>query len=536
MDHRQLLQVIDLGNGSHIVPDDQCFCKAWQQSRGSRLESQVAGGLQWFAFAFSLSILAYYAYHAWRATCGWEEVYVCCVELTKVIIEFFHEYDAPASLLLPNGHRVQWLRYGEWLLTCPVILIHLSNLTGLQTDYSNRTMLLLVSDIGTIAMGTTAAMSAGPPKIVFFLLGCAYAVVTFYHASMIYIEGYHMVPHGRSRTIVRCMAWVFFLSWGAYPVLFLLGPEGFGNLSIYGSIIGHTVIDVLSKNVWGLLGHNLRNKVWHHIEKYGDTRRKIRVKLTFYEFEVMALHIEEAPKIKERYAPRESFSVVIHDRAISGTGTSEVTSNSCRMSVDVPRKSSIGAAPRASGNGMVQGVAPSQSCRLSVDVPRKTLNGGGPRASGTGIVEGVTPSQSCRLSVDVPRKTFSGSPSSAGIIAGSRRPTTDAFDVTGPLSQSCRLSVDVPRKTASGYSTGRRSSSGMTEMETRVTSARLSVDGPRKVKAASVVPMVDVEGGSTPAAMPPSHSRLSTPLGQAGSRHSNAWEDGLGPASPAVGR
>ena len=46
-----------------------------------------------------------------------------------------------------------------------VILIHLSNITGLNDDYNKRTMQLLISDIGTIVMGATAAMSRGPIKV-----------------------------------------------------------------------------------------------------------------------------------------------------------------------------------------------------------------------------------------------------------------------------------------------------------------------------------------------------------------------------------
>jgi hypothetical protein len=46
-----------------------------------------------------------------------------------------------------------------------VILIHLSNITGLNEEYSKRTMSLLVSDIGTIVMGATAAMSRAPTKV-----------------------------------------------------------------------------------------------------------------------------------------------------------------------------------------------------------------------------------------------------------------------------------------------------------------------------------------------------------------------------------
>lgn len=54
---------------------------------------------------------------------------------------------------------------------------------------------------------------------------------------------------------------VFFGSWLLFPILFLMGPEGFGHLSVYGSIIAHTFADLLSKNLWGLLAHHLRNKV-----------------------------------------------------------------------------------------------------------------------------------------------------------------------------------------------------------------------------------------------------------------------------------
>lgn len=62
-------------------------------------------------------------------------------------------------------------------------------------------------------------------------------------------------------TPLRPCLQVFFGSWLLFPILFLMGPEGFGHLSVYGSIIAHTAADLLSKNVWGLLAHHLHNKV-----------------------------------------------------------------------------------------------------------------------------------------------------------------------------------------------------------------------------------------------------------------------------------
>jgi bacteriorhodopsin len=77
----------------------------------------------------------------------------------------------------------------------------------------------------------------------------------------IYIESYHSVPKGECQTLIKAMAWTFFTSWVMFPILFAAGPEGLGVLTPYGSTIGHTVADLLSKNLWGLIGHHLRVKV-----------------------------------------------------------------------------------------------------------------------------------------------------------------------------------------------------------------------------------------------------------------------------------
>ena len=53
----------------------------------------------------------------------------------------------------------------EWLLTCPVILIHLSNITGLNDEYSGRTMSLLTSDLGGIAFAVLSALAVGWQKV-----------------------------------------------------------------------------------------------------------------------------------------------------------------------------------------------------------------------------------------------------------------------------------------------------------------------------------------------------------------------------------
>jgi hypothetical protein len=38
----------------------------------------------------------------------------------KVLIELKLEFESPAMLYQVNGTAAPWIRYAEWLLTCPV--------------------------------------------------------------------------------------------------------------------------------------------------------------------------------------------------------------------------------------------------------------------------------------------------------------------------------------------------------------------------------------------------------------------------------
>lgn len=104
-----------------------------------------------------------------------------------------------------------------------VILIHLSNLTGLSGHYSRRTMFLLVSDVGTVVWGTAAALAVGPAKPIFFCVGVCYSCLTYYNAARVYIESFHTVPKGICRKLVITLAWMFFSSWILFPLAFVAG-------------------------------------------------------------------------------------------------------------------------------------------------------------------------------------------------------------------------------------------------------------------------------------------------------------------------
>lgn len=214
-------------------------------------EEIAARAFQWVCFMLSLFLLLFYSWQYKLGTCGWEVIYVNINECIKYVIEIWYIHWTPASLIFAAGNAAEWLRYAEWLLTCPIILIALSRVGTAEGSYSKRTMRLLTSDQGTIVMGVTAAFATGFTKLAFFIAGLAYGANTFYTAGLVYLEAWRNVPDD-CKDIVKYMAICWFSSWLMFPILFVLGPEGLYHITYSGSVIGHSIADVLSKNIWAI--------------------------------------------------------------------------------------------------------------------------------------------------------------------------------------------------------------------------------------------------------------------------------------------
>nr|AIE89247.2 CsChrimson [synthetic construct] len=279
----------------HFVcgPADKCYCSAWLHSRGTPGEKIGAQVCQWIAFSIAIALLTFYGFSAWKATCGWEEVYVCCVEVLFVTLEIFKEFSSPATVYLSTGNHAYCLRYFEWLLSCPVILIKLSNLSGLKNDYSKRTMGLIVSCVGMIVFGMAAGLATDWLKWLLYIVSCIYGGYMYFQAAKCYVEANHSVPKGHCRMVVKLMAYAYFASWGSYPILWAVGPEGLLKLSPYANSIGHSICDIIAKEFWTFLAHHLRIKIHEHILIHGDIRKTTKMEIGGEEVEVEEFVEEE---------------------------------------------------------------------------------------------------------------------------------------------------------------------------------------------------------------------------------------------------
>jgi sensory rhodopsin len=135
-------------------------------------------------------------------------------------------------------------RYIDWLVTTPLIVLYLAMLT----DATRRqTLALLAVDAFVILAGIVAAFSAGSTRWAFFAAGGA---------------GYLVLTFGLLRTLPAAVSadanarvWSLFVTlrnitvvlWTLYPIVWLLGPAGFGVLQYEMYTIVVVYLDFISK-------------------------------------------------------------------------------------------------------------------------------------------------------------------------------------------------------------------------------------------------------------------------------------------------
>jgi len=215
--------------------------------------------LEWFAFSVSTALFFLYARERYyNNSCPWEVLCVAFVEAFHYLIAVNFHNDEAAAIKLANGTKVYWIRYAGWLLTCPVILIHLSH-TAEETDsvLTHKMLYLLTSNQAMIVFGVTASVAAGATRTWFFIFGSIAFAVLCSTAANIYTEALRVYPMN-ARLTLRFTAGLFFISWSMYPLFWLLGPDGFSIITNDTSTALHAITDLFAKNLWGYLMFRVR--------------------------------------------------------------------------------------------------------------------------------------------------------------------------------------------------------------------------------------------------------------------------------------
>merc|ERR1712216_597756 len=177
-----------------------------------------------------------------------------------------------------DGRQFFYVRYIDWVFTTPLLVLDLCLLGRAGADTTN---LLLGMDVLMIVSGVTGTFLTGNVTDgdyrpwVFFALGC------FFFLPIVYELGFGIpnkmkAPSAKSlrvssvpeavrgcfccapaspyqrRATFDQVAWLTIITWALYPVVWVLA-EGTHTLSPNMEVICYTVMDLLSKSVFGII-------------------------------------------------------------------------------------------------------------------------------------------------------------------------------------------------------------------------------------------------------------------------------------------
>ena len=156
------------------------------------------------------------------------------------------------SVVRPSGRVFYYARYIDWSITTPLLLLSL--VSGAVEGHAKKRGALIaglvISDVYMIATGFVAGWTDDPTlKWWFYALSCLSFVAIYALLWGPFRELSLRSPEG---ALYRKKAAALSIVWFAYPIVFLVGQEGFRLWSPLVDAVLFTILDLTAKVAYGL--------------------------------------------------------------------------------------------------------------------------------------------------------------------------------------------------------------------------------------------------------------------------------------------
>ena len=190
------------------------------------------------ALLVSALVVSIAAYHYFRIFNAWDSAYVL-------------QDGAYIATDIPFNDAY---RYADWLLTVPLLLIEAVAVLALDPKVS-RSMLIRLAIAAVIMIVTGYPGEISSTISTRLIWGTISTIPFVYILYVLWIELSKAIDRQPSevKDLVKSLRWLLLLSWGVYPIAYLLPVLGIAGASAtVGVQIGYTIADVLAKPIFGL--------------------------------------------------------------------------------------------------------------------------------------------------------------------------------------------------------------------------------------------------------------------------------------------
>jgi bacteriorhodopsin len=150
-----------------------------------------------------------------------------------------------------------YMRYIDWLVTTPLLLIALS-LVAMGGRLRNPRLVayIVLADIGMILTGLWASSIGGGSRWILFIISSVFFAIVLYFIwfapRSLSVEARETGGEGRPG-LFQTLAIMLTVLWFLYPIVWIFGTEGTSVFSNGFEVFSYAVLDILAKIAWAFV-------------------------------------------------------------------------------------------------------------------------------------------------------------------------------------------------------------------------------------------------------------------------------------------
>lgn len=194
---------------------------------------------------------------ALRAPEGSRYFFVITALITLIaFISYLAMATGEGSTIVGTGDQARefyYWRYIDWVFTTPLLLLDLALLALVRPRQSvGLISTIVVLDVVMILLGLWAGATAGAGRYVLWGLSTVAMIVLLYIVvTRLFAAANEQSP--AVQTVFRTLAALTVVLWSLYPVVWLIGEEGFGAVGTSGEVGLFLILDLLAKVGFGFI-------------------------------------------------------------------------------------------------------------------------------------------------------------------------------------------------------------------------------------------------------------------------------------------
>lgn len=146
-------------------------------------------------------------------------------------------------------HTLFWGRYLDWVITTPLLLMDLGILAGARPKLIAGVM---AADVFMIVTGIIATLEGLPNNYLWYIISCG-AFLAILGALLTEFSATARRRNGKINRLFQKLRNTLIVLWFIYPIVWILGAEGFRVLNIEAETACYAILDLCAKVGFGFI-------------------------------------------------------------------------------------------------------------------------------------------------------------------------------------------------------------------------------------------------------------------------------------------